>query len=91
MEDIDVIAEYGGKDGKRDWVSAGAWLLPGDVIAVMSLQDVAELKRWVATVAHAVSELEDVDDETAQSQAAALRELLRANTQGKRGQPAPEE
>ena len=32
---LDVIAVYGGNDGRRDWVSAGAWLNEGDVIAVV--------------------------------------------------------
>jgi hypothetical protein len=36
----------------------------------------AELERWADVVAHAVSELEELDDETAQSQANALRALL---------------
>ena len=34
-DDLDVLAEYGGRDGGRDWVSAGAWLYPGDVLAVV--------------------------------------------------------
>jgi hypothetical protein len=32
---IDVIAGYCGKVGRRDWVSVGAWLNEGDVIAVV--------------------------------------------------------
>jgi hypothetical protein len=33
---VDVLLLYGGSDGRRDWVSAGAWLYPGDVLAVVS-------------------------------------------------------
>ena len=36
----------------------------------------AERERWTDVVAHAVSELEALDDETAQGQAEALRRLL---------------
>ena len=42
----------------------------------------AERERWVAVVTHAVTELEALDDETAQAQAAALRELLGPNKAG---------
>ena len=42
----------------------------------------AERERWVAVVTHAVKELEALDDETAQAQAAALRELLGPNKAG---------
>ena len=35
QDSIDVIAVYGGKDGRRDWVSAGAWLDDGDALAVV--------------------------------------------------------
>jgi len=34
--DIDVLAEYTGQDGKREWKDVGAWLRPGDVIAVLA-------------------------------------------------------
>ena len=36
----------------------------------------AERERWTGVVAHAVRELEELDDETAQAQAEALRNLL---------------
>lgn len=38
----------------------------------------AERERWLDTVRHAVSELEELDEETAQAQAAALRLLCEA-------------
>jgi len=34
--DIDVIAEYTGQDGKREWKDVGAWLRPGEAIAVIA-------------------------------------------------------
>ena len=39
----------------------------------------AERERWTDVVAHAVSELEAIDDETAQCQAESLRWLLPPN------------
>ena len=51
--------------------------------AVLAAQEVAaERERWVAVVTHAVTELEALDDETAQAQAAALRELIGPNKAG---------
>jgi hypothetical protein len=38
--------------------------------------DETELDRWRDTVAHVVTELEALDDETAQAQCATLRQLL---------------
>ena len=32
----DCIAEYGGKENRRDWWSGGAWLYPGDRVAIVS-------------------------------------------------------
>lgn len=32
---VEVLLQYGGSDGRRDWASAGAWLYPGDVLAVV--------------------------------------------------------
>lgn len=34
-DDLDVLASYDRDDGRRSWISVGAWLLPGDVIAVV--------------------------------------------------------
>lgn len=47
--------------------------------AVLMGDIAAERERWTDVVSHAVSELEALDDETAQCQANALRELLRLN------------
>jgi predicted RNA-binding Zn-ribbon protein involved in translation (DUF1610 family) len=33
--ELDVLATYQGKDGRREWQSVGAWLYPGYVIAVV--------------------------------------------------------
>lgn len=35
LADHDVLAEYAGKDGHRDWQSGSAWLYPGDKIVVV--------------------------------------------------------
>ena len=35
MDDLDVLVVYQGKDGRRDWQEAGAWLMPGECIAVV--------------------------------------------------------
>ena len=32
---VEVLLPYGGSDGRRDWASAGAWLYPDDVLAVV--------------------------------------------------------
>ena len=32
LNGADVLAKYAGKDGRRDWVSVGTWLHPGEVI-----------------------------------------------------------
>lgn len=48
----------------------------------------AERERWQSVVAHAVAELEALDEATAQIQAAALRELVGPNVAGNRIDPA---
>ena len=47
--------------------------------AYVSAAVAAERERWTDVVAHAVSEIEALDDETAQRQAEALRWLLPPN------------
>ena len=47
--------------------------------AYVSAAVAAERERWTDVIAHAVSELEAIDDETAQCQAEALRRLLPPN------------
>ena len=34
-EDLDVLAEYTGDGKVRQWASVGAWLYPGDKIAII--------------------------------------------------------
>ena len=29
-DDVDILAEYGRTDGRREWVSVGVWLRPGE-------------------------------------------------------------
>lgn len=41
LDEMCVIAKYAGKEGRRDWVTTGSWLHPGDVIAVISQPNVA--------------------------------------------------
>lgn len=36
LESADCIAEYDGKENRRDWWSGGAWLYPGDRVAIVS-------------------------------------------------------
>ena len=36
LEATDCIAEYTGKENRRDWWSGGAWLYPGDRVAIVS-------------------------------------------------------
>ena len=36
LESTDCIAEYGGKENRRDWWSGGVWLYPGDRVAIVS-------------------------------------------------------
>ena len=36
LESTNCIAEYGGKENRRDWWSGGAWLYPGDRVAIVS-------------------------------------------------------
>ena len=34
-DEIDILATYSRADGRREWVSVGTWLLPGEVVAHM--------------------------------------------------------
>lgn len=34
---VEVLAEYAGKDGSREWVSVGMWLRPGQVVAILEM------------------------------------------------------
>lgn len=36
VPELDVLAEYTGKDGKREWKDVGSWLRPGECIAVVA-------------------------------------------------------
>ena len=36
LEATDCIAEYTGKENRSDWWSGGAWLYPGDRVAIVS-------------------------------------------------------
>ena len=36
LESTDCIAEYEGNENRRDWWSGGAWLYPGDRVAIVS-------------------------------------------------------
>lgn len=33
--DVDILAAYSRSDGRREWVSVGTWLRPGEVVAHM--------------------------------------------------------
>jgi hypothetical protein len=35
LTDLDRLGSYEGKDGRRDWWSGGAWLYPGDTVAIV--------------------------------------------------------
>jgi hypothetical protein len=35
-EQIDILAAYSRTDGRREWVTAGTWLRPGEVLAHMN-------------------------------------------------------
>lgn len=52
--------------------------IPPGVRAIADEIEAAERERWQSTVEHAVLELDEVDDATAQAQARDLRELLKA-------------
>lgn len=39
IADVEVLAEYGRDDGRRDWVTVGAWLYPGDRIVVLRREE----------------------------------------------------
>lgn len=34
-DDVDILAAYSRTDGRREWVSVGTWLRPGEVVAHM--------------------------------------------------------
>lgn len=36
-ETVEVLAEYAEKDGRREWVSVGTWLRPGQVVAILEI------------------------------------------------------
>jgi hypothetical protein len=47
-EDIEIIEEYTRKDGHRDWAQrASTWLLPGDIICIISGETAVEIKQLV--------------------------------------------
>jgi hypothetical protein len=35
LQGADVLAEYSGSNGARQWASAGSWLMPGQKIVVL--------------------------------------------------------
>ena len=35
LQGADVLAEYSGSNGARQWASAGSWLMPGQKIVVI--------------------------------------------------------
>jgi hypothetical protein len=37
LQDADVLTSYGRKDGRREWVTLGEWLRPGQCIVLMDL------------------------------------------------------
>ena len=48
LEATDCIAEYTGKENRRDWWSGGAWLYPGDRVAIVSSPNTPSLPRRAA-------------------------------------------
>lgn len=42
--EIDVLAEYTGKDGKREWKDVGSWLRPGECIAVIEVENLEQAR-----------------------------------------------
>lgn len=40
----EILAEYTGFNGHRQWVNVGAWLYPGDCVAVLSPQPAVQLR-----------------------------------------------
>ena len=43
-DEWDVLAEYSRTDGRREWVSLGTWLLPGDAVVQISVADLDSLR-----------------------------------------------
>ena len=48
--EADILAEYTRSDGRRQWADVGAWLYPGDVIAL--LDDSRMAGRWYVLGVH---------------------------------------
>lgn len=61
---VDILALYGGKDGARDWITAGCWVRPGDALAHIS----ADLPERIARLLDAL--------EVAQADAARYKQVL---------------
>jgi hypothetical protein len=40
LQDAEVLASYTREDGKRQWVTLGEWLRPGQCIVLMDLADI---------------------------------------------------